>query len=61
MLFFIEHGTRQVHIAGVTRNPTGPWITQQARNYAFMELVHHPLFGHGGTRVAGRRTGVLVT
>ncbi|MGW7757530.1 integrase core domain-containing protein [Streptomyces violaceusniger] len=33
VLFFIDHSTRHVHIAGATRNPTGPWITQQARNY----------------------------
>ncbi|WP_307822040.1 integrase core domain-containing protein [Streptomyces coffeae] len=33
VLFFIDHGTRRVHIAGIARNPTGPWITQQARNY----------------------------
>jgi putative transposase len=32
VLFFIEHGTRQVHLAGVTGNPDGPWVTQQARN-----------------------------
>ncbi|MFF8004462.1 integrase core domain-containing protein [Streptomyces sp. NPDC007917] len=33
VLFFIDHGTRRVHIAGITRHPTGPWIAQQACNY----------------------------
>lgn len=31
MLFFIEHGSRKVHVAGVTASPTGPRVTQQAR------------------------------
>jgi hypothetical protein len=34
---FIEHGTRLLHVAGVTANPTGAWVSQQARNLA-MEL-----------------------
>jgi putative transposase len=32
VLFFIEHGTRRVQLAGCTTNPSGSWVTQQARN-----------------------------
>jgi putative transposase len=35
VLFFIEHGTRLVRIAGVRANPVCGWVTQQARNFCF--------------------------
>jgi hypothetical protein len=35
VLFFIELGSRRVHLAGCTANPTGAWVTQQARRFAW--------------------------
>jgi putative transposase len=32
VLFFIAHASRRVSLAGCTANPTGAWVTQQARN-----------------------------
>jgi hypothetical protein len=31
VLFFIDLGSRRVHVAGWTPNPSAPWVTQQAR------------------------------
>ncbi len=37
ILFFIQVGSRRVHIAGLTTNPNGPWMTQMARNSTMVE------------------------
>ncbi|HET9080014.1 MAG TPA: hypothetical protein VFO01_05810 [Trebonia sp.] len=34
VLVFIEHGSRRLHLAGMTAHPTGVWVAQQARNLA---------------------------
>jgi putative transposase len=34
VLFFIELGSRRVHLVGCTANPTGAWVAQRARQFA---------------------------
>jgi putative transposase len=44
VLFFIELESRRVHVAGCTSNPTGAWVTQQARNLSFTGLFERMRF-----------------
>jgi putative transposase len=44
VLFFIELGSRRVHLAGCTSNPTGAWVAQQARNLSFTGLFERMRF-----------------
>ena len=43
VFFLLEIGTRRVYVLGVTRHPTGDWVTQQARN--FMLSVRERAYG----------------
>ncbi len=58
VLVFIEHGSRRIHIAGITANPDGPWTTQQARNLAMtlgerLEEMRFLIRDRGGQFTAG--------
>jgi putative transposase len=44
VLFWIEHGSRRVHLAGVTANPDSAWVSQQARNLAIAEHLEDVRF-----------------
>src|ERR671933_1778125 len=44
VLFFIELGSRRVHLAGCTSNPSGSWVVQQARNLSFTNLLERTRF-----------------
>jgi putative transposase len=44
VLFFIELESRRVHLAGCTTNPSGAWVTQQARNLSFTDLFERVRF-----------------
>jgi transposase InsO family protein len=44
VLFFLEVGSRRVHLAGCTPNPTGSWVSQQARNLGYTDLFERTRF-----------------
>jgi putative transposase len=44
VLYFIELGSHRAHLAGCTTNPTGAWVTQQARNLSFTRLLERTRF-----------------
>ncbi len=44
VLFFVELGSRRVHLAGVTSRPSASWMRQQARNLAIEERLEHVRF-----------------
>jgi hypothetical protein len=44
VLFFIELESRYVHLAGCTTNPTGGWVTQQARNLSISGVFERMRF-----------------
>jgi len=47
-LFFVEHATCRVHLAGCTTNPSGSWVTQQARNLGLFFAEQQIRFLIGG-------------
>ena len=59
-LIVIEHGTRRVHLAGITANPDGAWTAQAARSF-LMDLglwgsrTRPPDLTWASTRLAGIR------
>jgi putative transposase len=44
VLFFIELASRRVHLAGCSTNPSGAWVTQQARNLGFTGIFERMRF-----------------
>jgi putative transposase len=56
VLFFIELESRRVQLAGVTTNPDGRWVSQQARNL-LMQLDDENVRPRGSARISVYLTG----
>jgi hypothetical protein len=59
VLFFIEHETRRVQLAGVTTSPDGAWVTQQARNLLLVSVNKGA--GCGSCSVIGTRSSLAAS
>jgi putative transposase len=57
VLFYIEVGTRRVHLAGVTAHPDGYWVAQQARQQVRPRIL---LRDNDKKSTGGARSGVPV-
>jgi putative transposase len=44
VVVLIELGSRRLHLAGCTTNPTGAWVIQQPRNLSFTDLFERMRF-----------------
>jgi hypothetical protein len=63
VLFVVEHVARRVHLLGITANPTGTWVAQQARThlgeraaqFTFLIRDHDCHGGRGPARRRGLR------
>ncbi len=44
VFFFIELGTRRIHLAGITSNPNSAWVSQQARQFVWGLDEHNAVF-----------------
>jgi putative transposase len=57
--FFIEIGTRRVHLGGITTNPTGPWTTQAARTFLMNTNRQFRFVIHDGAGQYARSFGTV--
>src|SRR5690606_12420313 len=46
VFFFIEIGTRRVHLAGITAHPTQAWVSQQAHQIVWNLQTQQQTFTH---------------